>query len=188
MKIIYFKQTLTAFLLLFLVSAEASVIYRTTESGTPGVVFELTFLDTVASSSTAWALPDDNISDVLVGGISGFRADFGDGNGWLTATTGDLPKSYLGAMFSYYGTSIDGGQFYPGDSNSGVTFSNGFVIGTPTLAWDHSWYSDGTNHKIAGAFAYELFTSVPEPGVVWLFGTGLLGLIGMARRKQSKNS
>ena len=28
-------------------------------------------------------------------------------------------------------------------------------------------------------------TAVPVPAAVWLFGTGLLGLIGVARRKQA---
>lgn len=169
----------------FLSSAEAGVIYRTTQSGTPGVVFELTFLDSVASASNAWILPDANLSTVLEGGISGFRADFNDGNGWLTALSGDLPKSPAGAMFSNDGTSIDGGQFYPGNFSSGVTFSNGFVIGTPTLAYDHSWYTDTSGNQLAGAYAYELISPVPVPATVWLFGAGLIGLIGVARRKKS---
>jgi hypothetical protein len=174
----------------FVSSAEAGLIYRTTQSGTPGVVFELTFLDSVASGSNAWLLPDANLSDVLEGGISGFRADFNDGNGWLTALSGDLPKSSVGAMFSNDGTSIDGGQFYPGSFIGGVTFSNGFVIGTPTLAHDHSWYMDasGSGNRLAGAYAYELFgsVSVPEPGTLWLLGSGIIGLISVARARNNK--
>ena len=33
----------------------------------------------------------------------------------------------------------------------------------------------------AGGWAYVTFSPVPLPGAVWLFGSGLLGLIGMAR-------
>ena len=29
------------------------------------------------------------------------------------------------------------------------------------------------------------FTVVPVPAAVWLFGSGLLGLVGVARRKKS---
>ena len=32
---------------------------------------------------------------------------------------------------------------------------------------------------------YASFTVVPVPAAVWLFGSGLIGLIGIARRKKS---
>jgi hypothetical protein len=36
-----------------------------------------------------------------------------------------------------------------------------------------------------GEFIFSAASAVPVPAAVWLFGSGLLGLIGMARRKQS---
>ena len=39
------------------------------------------------------------------------------------------------------------------------------------------WLSDGTGYELVST------SVVPIPAAVWLFGSGLLGLIGVARRK-----
>lgn len=44
----------------------------------------------------------------------------------------------------------------------------------------------GTNNTwVYDDIAFNTVNTVPLPAAVWLFGTGLLGLIGMARRKKS---
>ncbi len=39
--------------------------------------------------------------------------------------------------------------------------------------------------SLAVALNRPTLTTIPVPGAVWLFGTGLLGLIGLARRKKA---
>lgn len=59
-------------------------------------------------------------------------------------------------------------------------------------AWGFTTYDgfQGTDAKLAHSYAWAVHTgdvsAVPLPAAVWLFGSGLLGLIGLAkRRKQS---
>ena len=50
----------------------------------------------------------------------------------------------------------------------------------------------GTTNKTYGAYAWAVhdgdvaaLSSVPVPAAVWLFGSGLFGLLGFARRKKA---
>jgi hypothetical protein len=52
----------------------------------------------------------------------------------------------------------------------------GFLINVPTF-----WPS---NHSL-GVYLVRNVSAVPIPAAVWLFGSGLLGLIGIARRKKA---
>jgi PEP-CTERM motif len=54
---------------------------------------------------------------------------------------------------------------------------NGLVLYTP-IAGTQNW--GGTPQEYIG------YSAVPEPGTITLFGTGLLSLVGMARRKLGK--
>jgi len=62
-------------------------------------------------------------------------------------------------------------------SSAGITSFELFESGTETLI--SSW--DLTSES--GEFGF--YTVVPVPASVWLFGSGLLGLVGMARRKKA---
>jgi len=76
--------------------------------------------------------------------------------------------------------------------NEGDGSTNGFTLG---VSADHTganyWYLDQTTWKIhegdiiyAQTYDYRVnVAAVPIPAAVWLFGSGLLGLIGVARRK-----
>jgi len=44
---------------------------------------------------------------------------------------------------------------------------------------------NGTQIVADSGFNYSSLTAVPIPGAIWLFGSGLLGLIGMAKRKRA---
>lgn len=97
-----------------------------------------------------------------------------------------------------------GGTWFPlGQASGGITFTMDI---TPTSAstfsfvlranevidvvedpgsagfagWTAEWFLTGTG-ATSGAH-----TVVPVPAAVWLFGSGLLGLVGIARRKKSK--
>lgn len=124
-----------------------------------------------------------------------------------------LPDSYVLAMFddedqTYTGTSINiplpsvvgisgpntnGDYFATNDDGDTLTLtnSNRFILG---LYNGSDWLSD-SNVIYNGANAYTVefdvngsvlavdVQVVPVPAAVWLFGSGLLGLAGVARRK-----
>lgn len=64
--------------------------------------------------------------------------------------------------------SFQTGLWFPNDPNS-------LILGTPWAGWHGQSFT---------SFAYTINTHVvPVPAAVWLFGSGLLGLIGMARKR-----
>ena len=111
------------------------------------------------------------ISDLVDNTYGGFRAaiNFSPNGGGLSA------EDYSGTVGTYQLVDPYNGGTSPMWSGGSI---NGFVA-TPIFA---------TNPISAGqdAFTYELTITtapVPIPAAVWLFGSGLLGLIGIARRK-----
>jgi hypothetical protein len=54
------------------------------------------------------------------------------------------------------------------------------LSGVPSFAFD----ADGNLINLAGEIVQDLST-IPVPAAVWLFGSGLLGLIGFARRRKA---
>ena len=58
-------------------------------------------------------------------------------------------------------------------------FGNGIVSGNGFDATPSSW----TFTTTAGSSYSMSVTAVPVPAAVWLFGSGLIGLVGIARRK-----
>jgi hypothetical protein len=118
----------------------------------------------------------NNIGDPYAGQVSNnFIIDLNfsvDGKTWSTAdivrsasagyfTTGSIPEVDPGSTNGAYATNGFGSivQFNP--NTTGVRFGNISLLGT----WSTS------------------VSAVPVPAAIWLFGSGLLGLIGMARRK-----
>ena len=78
----------------------------------------------------------------------------------------------------------------PNQSGSGVLIGGGFpltndgVTGTPMATApfpDHNAAFDITEMTITNITP----SAIPVPAAVWLFGSGLLGLVGVARRKKS---
>jgi hypothetical protein len=61
-----------------------------------------------------------------------------------------------------------------------VNFGN---VGAAWTAFDGTPYSEKFNVTLNGVAA--VVPEVPVPAAVWLFGSGLIGLVGVARRKRS---
>ena len=93
--------------------------------------------------------------------------------------------------------SVFGQELWPNATDPNAKWA-GWGNDTPTPpTWDPVW--DDVNKTITidatGGFTipngydvwakFNIVTAVPIPPALWLFGTGLLGLIGMARRKKA---
>jgi len=78
-----------------------------------------------------------------------------------------------------------------------LIYGNGFVNGTDmgtaaTLNASEYFYGAGTNVTLldwnlndTGLLTYGEISAVPVPAAVWLFGSGLIGLVGVARRRKA---
>ena len=111
---------------------------------------------------------------------------------WLCtySTTGGAPGDSGGAMWLDYGS----GEVVAG-INSFIFDENDLLNPPEAPDWNDGYWTVGTST----AYYQDWITSyvptamfgispVPIPSAVWLFGSGLLGLIGIARRKASTPS
>lgn len=68
-------------------------------------------------------------------------------------------------------------------SANSITFDTDAVQGKFGRGIDAtSWYSDFAEANI---LSVNIVSTVPVPAAVWLFGSGLIGLVGLARRKKA---
>lgn len=126
----------------------------------------------------------------------GTLGDFG--TGWMSGTNGNLletlgyANSGIDMINGGFGESIFNGAH---DVSSSNVFENG-ITGTVSEGYAQlvfhdlqpGWYvifTGGTNHASGGGLYDVTVSAVPVPAAVWLFGSGLLGLAGIARRKRS---
>jgi hypothetical protein len=124
-----------------------------------------------------------------------------DGSVWVNLV--DTGVNFAGNSFGYYLGTVNG-TFYSDTSLNGDTADHmlayqgtGDTIQLPNIApgtWTANEYALAWEDLPASAadFDYndmvlmvESVEPVPVPAAVWLFGSGLLGLIGMARRKKA---
>ncbi len=114
--------------------------------------------DTPADVNNDPALNDEYFGTIANGGYSG-------NNGiWGTSYATNFALDNTAA----YGTDLDFYYYQTG----------GFVLVPNKYKAVGSWSFDGAT------LAYAAPSTVPVPAAVWLFGSGLLGLVGIARRKE----
>lgn len=91
--------------------------------------------------------------------------------------------SYSGLAFSNDGTLLSMGSL---DAASGTLYSVNTANGAATSLNSGTGYGTGPIHfGVDGGLTFAPAAVVPVPAAVWLFGSGLLGLVGMARRKKA---
>ncbi|MCG6936815.1 MAG: VPLPA-CTERM sorting domain-containing protein [Gammaproteobacteria bacterium] len=116
-------------------------------------------------------------------GVDGFQAD-GDGLYDINFNFPPPPGSP--------GSAIDFGEvvIYTITSTEAITASSfGFLSAPgggegPFYAAAH-FQKTGTNNNKSAWEGADTVTTVPVPAAVWLFGSGLIGLVGVARRKNA---
>jgi len=90
------------------------------------------------------------------------------------------------ASFSFR-DSVPPTEIFLGSLPLGTTTGDLATAAYGPATWGTSLFGQGAS--AAGAFSFDftveyVVTAVPVPAAVWLFGSGLLGLIGISRRKK----
>lgn len=123
---------------------------------------------------------------VHIGGLNALESNpnaNGAGNGSGVSTPGDGD--------AYYGTNT-----WLNNMGGGLPFIDSAGVDTALNFW-HLGTTDGSDAiatmlagswtlSSTGMLTYAATSQVPVPAAVWLFGSGLVGLIGVARRKQAE--
>lgn len=110
----------------------------------------------------------------------------GLGNGWFDLTTLNLAPGQSQDFLLYVFTPTDGSAA-PGEYtfyNMGLGFTvHGLDADGNAIEQDILFGATCVSQSESCAFTRTVVSAVPVPAAVWLFGSGLLGLVGIARRK-----
>lgn len=134
----------------------------------------------------------------VTGFLDAFGGDSTHYNGWSTENEGlfDVVSQYWGDLYCSMTSGCDTGDGHSlaftseFSSNSNpitlyISESTGISNADQDLVMFHNaWGSSNAAGVIGSALVREV-SPVPVPAAVWLFGSGLIGLAGMARRKKA---
>jgi len=160
-------------------------------------------LDPYGSGITGWRLPtvtDIGASGCTYGAGNAFFGAGGDCGYNVDTSTGEMASMFYDTLgnLAYYDTA--GNVAQPG---WGLTNTGPFSNVQSFYYWSATEYAPNTNYarnfdmgfgyqdasnKINSYYAWAVHSGdvgapvVPVPAAAWLFGSGLLGLVGMARR------
>ena len=93
--------------------------------------------------------------------------------GWAFSRGSSTRATYLTG-----GESYDFSQVY-----SGLLHLSDWAVGTSVLGYESFTGTDGARSIVYSSLTVTSITAVPVPAAVWLFGSALLGFIGLNRRK-----
>lgn len=93
----------------------------------------------------------------------------------MTADLTAFKRSYTGLMYGFNTSNIDCHPIV--DAAVGCTTDESVYIAlkNPRKTLARNWMSTGT-----------AYATIPQPQAVWLFGSGLIGMVGIARRSMNK--
>ena len=172
-------------------SVHAAVVNPILGLNIGGTLYNVTFHDSAGASFNAlWDADDDG---VFGGGSSLFNTAptfWGDATGAQAATSAiitalgisDASTGSSDSFFIPYQTRSAGGQITASVDTIDVYFDIFDSLMDDLSATTAVDDFVSSNYDVR---PYTSFTVVPVPAAVWLFGTGLIGLIGVARRKKS---
>lgn len=141
-----------------------------------------------------WTAATDWTAQLDIDGVTGWRLATGDPDAVAGTYTsvGELANMWLVLGGGAPGTKLsdNGNAYYDLFQNyGGYTWTSTLVVDTQDRAWANNWdYSYQYNRNVsaenvAWAVRDGDVSAVPIPAAAWLFGSGLLGLVGIARRK-----
>ena len=113
-------------------------------------------------------------TDYISGSAFGVYSDGGRYNG---------PYDYAEVNYGY--NSVSGGMIYGNEEDNhlhigGGDFYHGMTSSGPLVAGNWVWNASGDQ-----SYIYASVAVVPDPATIWLFGSGVLGLVGAAKRKKN---
>lgn len=162
--------------------------------------FDLTYADTVAATSAGgvyadWTIATSQVADDFYAsalglgstpcsGATSYAISCGVISDWADDDFGVSYFSYED-IFWYISTNIT-----PGREDLPIGLGRITLDGTIQDLDDYTWRHydiDSYNLSVApmNALLYRDVSAIPVPAAVWLFGTGLIGLTGLARRKKA---
>ncbi len=109
---------------------------------------------------------------VAIGDIVGFAGPNGGGNFVATNTTTALSLPLTGSSNFILGLSTDSGASWGADTSVVSLGANAYTV------------TFGTGANVVEVDV-QIISAVPVPAAVWLFASGLLGLVSIARRKKT---
>lgn len=131
-----------------------------------------------------WRLPATLVPDTTCGGPSSL--------GWGVV---DCSGSEMGHLFYTEQAStsglfnISGGEYYWSGTECGSNCAYAFFWGGPGGGAQGTWTKDLNPHPASSVLAWAVrsgdVAAVPVPVAGWLFGSGLMGLLGLARRRNA---
>jgi hypothetical protein len=143
------------------------------------------YIATSASLTSVLATPETSIVNAMGNGINGDVGLLNTNLGAASSTNQGIfgtQQSGGGTTLNYYGSGLDMSGVQIGQSVAlyGVTgngsasgSANAYSLGTVTFANDTLTFTGNT-------------AAVPLPAAVWLLGSGLLGLLGVSRRRSAE--
>lgn len=152
---------------------------------------------TIDGDMTGYAAPNPTYSDYFglryYGDIyTGSTSDITGFNLWSTSVFDNKSISYAGNTGGWYTPPYTWSGYSLSDLTDSVatnrtvtlTVSNDFLdvkaSGSIDFIW--GWSPDGVNATVLHT---ENINAVPVPAAVWLFGSGLIGLVSFAKRKKA---
>jgi hypothetical protein len=188
------KSTALAVTALVLSStANAALIERLGGSAYYDDVADITWLADATYAKTSgydidglmnWYDSTDWASNLNIGGVTG----------WRLPSISEMENLHFNVLNNPAGGFTNAGPFTNLPADDGHWSS---TDSTPGNAWDF-FFLDGTSNDHSGdintkefgeLYAWAVYdgdvSAVPVPAAAWLFGSGLIGLVGIARRKKS---
>lgn len=184
----------TAVLCVFSFGAKADVVL-------PALDISSLFGGSGISNSGGDLTIDATAFSIFLGGMPSTSIDIPDVSFTLTATysgsAGDMHTFTDGSLSAgpYMSATFDSMTLFSLGSGMGsiletqLTYTGGTLISGPTGTMEGSIFN-ATSDDFSVDFTADTVLAkagpvVPVPAAVWLFGSGLLGLVGVARRKKA---
>ena len=168
-------------------SADAALVQRLGGLAYYDNVADLTWLaDANAAGTTMnWVDANNWATNFNVAGVTGWRLADSDGCLGFDCTSSEMGGLFYTALSNSTGSLTNTGPFSNIQSDS-------YWLATEwnsSIAWFFNMGTGGQNldSKTGSFYGWAVqsgdVSAVPVPAAVWLFGSGLLGLVGVARRK-----